>query len=253
MIRKSLGNVHWLEFELLASFCKLKHAVFLRHGGHSQGAFNSLNLSTRMGDHPHDVASNLRVVKSTLGVSHLAFAEQIHSDGIAQVNSKNDHKFDGVDALLTQQTNVALKAAHADCQAAIFYDPVHHSVAAVHCGWRGNVCDIYKKALLAMHKAYGSKPADIHVAIGPSLGPQHAEFIHYKTEFPECFWQFRISEYHFNLWELARWQLTEAGILPSHLQIAEICTYASEEDCFSFRRGKRVTGAHGTVAMLRDK
>jgi polyphenol oxidase len=253
MIRKSNGSTQWLEFELFQAFEGLKHAVFLRHGGVSQGAYNSLNLSSTMGDNPAHVEENLNRAKSALSLEHLASALQVHGDGIEAVNLENYHTLATYDALMTQIPNLGLKISHADCQAAIFYDPIQHVVATVHCGWRGHVCEIYRKTIAAMGRTYGSKPTDIHVAIAPSLGPQHAEFVNYRTEFPEPFWQFQVSNNHFDLWALATWQLNQCGILSPHIQLAEICTYANHEDCFSYRRSQRVTGAHGTVAALEKR
>lgn len=253
MIRKQYGDIHWLEFELLAPFQELKHAIFLRCGGKSKGNFDSLNLSFNMGDDPRNVESNISLIKKILSIDRLAAAEQIHQDGIVEVDPSNFETIAQYDALMTNHQQIGLKVSHADCQAAIFYDPVHRAVATVHCGWRGQVCNIYAKAIAAMKEAYGSNPADLHVTISPSLGPQHAEFINFREEFPEPFWQFRVSEYHFDLWALAVWQLKQAKILSSHIQVAEMCTYVNSEDCFSYRRGKRITGAHGTVAVLCGK
>lgn len=250
MIRKQKGDLQWLEFELLAPFISLKHAIFLRHGGMSEGAYDSLNLSLTMGDDSRVVESNIAKVKQVLSIDRLAAAEQIHRDGIVEVDGDNFGTLAQHDALMTNKKQIGLKIAHADCQAAIFYDPIHQAVATVHCGWRGHVCNIYEKAIAAMAKAYGSNPTDLHVAISPSLGPEHAEFINYRTEFPEPFWQFRVAEHHFNLWELAVWQLKQAKVLGHHIQVAEMCTYENSMDCFSYRRGKRTTGAHGTVAVL---
>lgn len=250
MIRKQQGNIHWLEFELLASFPELKHAIFLRHGGISEGPYGSLNLSMTMGDIPQNVEANLSKIKQVLSIDRLASAEQIHKDGILEVNHDNFDARTQHDALMTNHQEIGLKVSHADCQAAIFYDPIHKAVATVHCGWRGHVCNIYEKVIAAMIKAYGSNPADLHVGISPSLSPQHAEFVNYRAEFPESFWQFRVNEHHFDLWALAVWQLNQAKILSPHIQIAEICTYANNVDCFSYRRGQRTTGAHGTVAVL---
>ena len=141
---------------------------------------------------------------------------------------------------------------HADCQAAIFYDPVHHALANVHSGWRGNVKNIYQTTILKMASVFGTKPQDLLVGISPSLGPQHAEFKNYKVEFPEHFWSFQVCPEYFDLWAIARHQLEEAGVLPYHIEIAGICTYANKEDCYSYRRDK-VTGRHATLAMLRDE
>lgn len=250
MIRKSLGELQWLEFELLLTFTKLKHAVFLRHGGHSLGAFSSLNLSTSMGDNSLHVNANIAKAKAALSIEKLAFAYQVHSDGVALVDNSNYATLTPHDALMTQQLNIGLKISHADCQAAIFYDPIHHALATVHCGWRGHVCNIYSKTVEAMGRTFNSKPADLHVAIAPSLGPKNAEFINYRTEFPESFRQFRLSNDRFDLWALAIWQLNQAKVITSHIQISEICTFANSADCFSYRRSNTITGAHGTIATL---
>lgn len=250
MIRKFQDGLQWLEFELLASFKFLKHAVFLRHGGCSEGPYDSLNLSASMGDHPNQVAVNVSKVKSVMSIERLIAAQQVHSDGIAIIDGRSNPSFASHDALLTHQVNIGLKVKHADCQAAIFYDPIQHVVATVHCGWRGLVCNIYEKVIVSMTQKYGSKPENIHVAIAPSLGPQHSEFVHYHSEFPETFWEFQVRPNYFNLWEVGVWRLTQANILASHIQLAEMCTYANAVDCFSYRRSKGATGAHGTIAML---
>lgn len=252
MIHKQHDDLRWLEFELLAQFRELRHGVFLRHGGYSQGAYDSLNLSTTMGDKPENVEANILKAKSVFGITQLASAEQVHKDGIVLVNDQNFSQLDPNDALTTNCIEIGLKIVHADCQAAIFYDPCNRALATVHCGWRGHVCNIYAKTIAAMIKSYGTNPANLYVAIAPSLGPNHAEFINYRLEFPESFWDFRVNECHFDLWALASWQLKQAKILESHIQIAKMCTYANQLDCFSYRRSKRITGAHGTIACLQD-
>jgi copper oxidase (laccase) domain-containing protein len=55
--------------------------------------------------------------------------------------------------------------------------------------------------------------------------------------------------YYFDFWKISRWQLEEAGILPAHIQIAEIDTYVNEKDFFSFRKSTP-TGRQSTVAFL---
>jgi hypothetical protein len=37
MLRKKRGSLEWLEFDLFQEFPEIKHAVFLRHGGVSEG------------------------------------------------------------------------------------------------------------------------------------------------------------------------------------------------------------------------
>jgi copper oxidase (laccase) domain-containing protein len=100
-----------------------------------------------------------------------------------------------------------------------------------------------------MKEIYLSDPKDLLVCISPSLGPESAEFIHYKTELPESFWQFRQKDNFFDFWNISKWQLTEAGILPHHIQMAEMDTYLLGDQFFSYRRDK-TTARQATFSML---
>lgn len=184
-----------------------------------------------MNDSPSHLAANIAKVKAALAIDTLAEARQVHGNSIIVVDAMNYHLLASHDAMMTDHLNIGLKVTHADCQAAIFYDPIHHAIATVHSGWRGHVCNIYSKVISSMASIYHSKPEDPYMAIAPSLGPTHAEFVNYRTEFPQPFWH--IKSNYFDLWSLALWQLTEAKILPAHIQMANVCTFANSADCCS--------------------
>jgi hypothetical protein len=174
---------------------------------------------------------------------------------VNQAHTANVHVVEGphtsneaCDGLITKEKHQALMIKHADCQAAIFYDPMQNILANVHSGWRGNVQNIYGVTIEAMKKM-GSNPANILVCISPSLGPEQSEFVNFKTEFPPHFHEFQWKKNYFNLWEISRMQLKASGILPSHIECAEICTYENKADYFSYRREK-ITGRNATLAML---
>lgn len=150
---------------------------------------------------------------------------------------------------MTDVKGLGLLITHADCQAAIFYDPVHRALANVHSGWRSSVQNIYLETIHKMRERYGSRPEDLRVGISPSLGPEAAEFRDFKTLFPEPFWSFQTKAEYFNFWEISRWQLISAGVLPHHIEIAGICTYSTPKDWFSYRR-EPCSGRHGTIAAL---
>lgn len=249
MIRKRAGDVEWLEFELFASEPKLVHGIFLRRGGISKGPYASLNVGGRTEDEAANIEENRRRILDALGIKKYVSCRQVHSDGVAVVDEESQAIGD-CDAMITQQTNLGLMILHADCQAAILYDPVHGALANVHSGWRGNVKNIYRAAIEKMAQAYGSKPQDLLVGISPSLGPHNAEFKNYRTELPPEFWEFQVRPEYFDLWAIARHQLEECGVLPHHIQIAEICTFANPQDYFSYRRDK-IIGSHATLAMKR--
>lgn len=248
MLRKKDQGVEWLEFELLADQPRLKHALFLRHGGCSENPYDSLNVGGGSGDNPHAIARNRKKIGRLLGVETLISAHQVHGAEVGHVVTRD---FSGTcDSLVTHQKEIGLMIKHADCQAAIFYDPLKHVIANVHAGWRGSVQNIYGKTVDFLRKTYGSKPENLLVGISPSLGPACAEFIHFQQELPEHFWKFQVKPTYFDFWAISRAQLHEAGVLAHHIEIAEICTYSQKEDFFSYRRDK-VTGRHATVVVLK--
>ena len=232
MIRCKKEGVEWLQFELLTDLPHLKHGCFLR-----------LDMSTARG------VANRSKAKEILGIPTLAFTSQYHGKEVQEVLPDTVDEVRKCDALATSAPDIGLLIRHADCQAAIFYDPMHHAIANVHSGWRGSVQNIYAETVSFMQTRYGSTPADLLVGISPSLGPDKGEFIHFRKELPEHFRQFQVKPNYFDFWEISRWQLEQCGVLPSHIEIAGMCTYSTPEECHSYRRNK-ATERLGTIVSL---
>ncbi len=249
MKRKSEGSIYRLEFDLLAPFPEITHAVFLRHGGVSPPPFDSLNLCLSVGDAEKNVQSNCERVQKILKAKKIHTSKQCHGCNLIQVLPESEERLGPADGLLTNLRDQALLIKHADCQAALFYDPVQKAIGAVHSGWRSSVLNIYEKAVQRMKALYGSQPKDLRVCISPSLGPSSAEFIHYKTELPEAFYPFKGDKNTFDFWAVSRWQLEAAGVRKEHIEIAEIDTMQNTHDFFS-HRGEKVTGRNGTAIVL---
>lgn len=246
MERNTDGQRFWLTFELFAECKGLKHGIFLRHGGVSTGAYNSLNMGRYGIDLPENVIFNRSMALEALGIEHYSILNLEHG---TQILEAVPNKVERGDALITQSAGLGTLITHADCQAAIFYDPIQHALANVHCGWRGSVKNIYQKTIKTLGTRYGSKPENLLIGISPSLGPEASEFIHYEKELPLSFFAFQVKPTYFDFWQISKWQLMECGILPHHIQIAEICTYSHSADFFSYRREKE-TGRHATIASL---
>lgn len=254
MRRKQSGQVEWLEFDLLSDILKVHHAVFLRHGGHSQEPYGSLNTSFNVGDCAVHVNANLKSIQALLknrcpNWVNLVRGIGIHSKSIAIVNEQSPQIIPNCDGLMTATPGLSLMMGHADCQVALFYDPINHAAANIHAGWRGMVANIYQETIRVMQKTFRSDPANLLVCITPSLGPDEAEFIHYAYELPEEFWPFQIHPTYFDFWAIAEYQLQRAGILPHHIEIARLSTYSNPHDFFSYRRDK-VTGRHASCLTL---
>lgn len=246
MIQREEGAMQWLEFELLQDIAHLKHGVFLRHGGVSSGDFSTLNVRGNSEDDPACVQENRRRILTQFPNATWIAGYQVHGAHIEKIDGASP--ISPCDGLFTDKVGKALTILHADCQAAIFYDPKKNMIANVHSGWRGSVQNIYQETI-NLFKALGTNPSDLLVCISPSLGPNKAEFVHYQKELPESFIDFCVKDCFFDFWEITRMQLEKGGILPSHIEIAEICTYENKKDFFSYRRDKSAA-RHATVVSL---
>ncbi len=243
-------KIEWLEFDLLEPYPHVVHGVFLRHGGVSKGPQATLNVSNNTSDHPDHVKVNREQIQKMLELPELVFPHQVHGTNVQRVSSKNLGKVIQADALFTTEKNIGLAVSHADCQAAVFYDPMHEAVAIAHAGWKGSAQNIYARVVEALQREVGTKPQHLIVGISPSLGPCHAEFKNYKQELPQDFWAHQVKPNYFDFWAISRKQLAACGILEKNIEIIEVCTHCNEDDYFSYRRDKD-TGRHGTVIALK--
>ena len=245
------AKLEWVEFDLLESYPHVTHGVFLKHGGVSCESFESLNVGEAVGDHPDSVKVNRESIRKVIQVPKIVYSQQNHGVNIHRVTLKNIDKIPVADGLFTTEKGVGLAVCHADCQAAIFYDPVHEAIGVVHAGWKGSIQNIYAKCFEAMHRDIGTQPHHLIVCISPSLGPNCAEYKNYRQDFPEDVWSFQVKPNHFDFWALSKKQLLACGVLEKNIEMSELCTHCNPQDFFSYRRDKE-TGRHATVVALKS-
>jgi hypothetical protein len=103
---------------------------------------------------------------------------------------------------------------------------------------------------------FGSRPEDLLVAIGPSIGPCHYEVdepvIERFSAWP--WWEEVAAPNDRRRWQLDlraanRRQLTDLGVLPERIEVLDLCTYCRAELFFSHRRD-RITGRMAGVIAL---
>lgn len=149
-----------------------------RLGGVSEGCFSSLNLSFDRGDDRAAVAENFRRMGEALGVrcEDMVLSQQTHTTNIRIVTDEDRGKgitrerdYTDIDGLITNVPGICLVTTYADCVPLYFLDPVKKVIALSHSGWRGTVGKIGKKTVELMHDNFGSDPADILAAVGPSV------------------------------------------------------------------------------------
>jgi len=92
----------------------------------------------------------------------------------APARKRRNHILGEGDALLTNQADVLLAVASADCVPVVLADAGTGWQAAVHAGWRGTVARVLDAALDAL-EARGVKARDLSAAFGPSIARDRYE------------------------------------------------------------------------------
>ncbi len=236
------------------------HGFSSRLGGVSEGCLSSMNLSFSRGDEPERVRENFRRIAESIGFSEkdLVFSMQTHTANVRRVGREDCGRglerpvgYCDVDGLVTNEPGVVLATFYADCVPLFFVDPVHHCIGLSHSGWRGTVGKIGKATVETMAREFGSEPGDLLAAVGPSICQECYEVSEeviglFRENFaeelwPKLFYRKDNGHYQLNLWEANRLIFQEAGILPQHITVTDICTACNPELLFSHRAsgGKR--------------
>ncbi len=71
--------------------------------------------------------------------------------------------------IVSDAPDTAIAIRVADCVPLLMADRVRGVVAAVHAGWRGTAARAAGAAIEALGRAFGTRPVDLVVAIGPSI------------------------------------------------------------------------------------
>ncbi|NCC26153.1 MAG: laccase domain-containing protein [Deltaproteobacteria bacterium] len=144
------------------------------------------------------------------------------------------------DGLATRQRGLPLVVKTADCQALLMTDGSGSHVGALHCGWRGNRANFPGRGVAEFCGRYGLEPENVHVIRGPSLGPDHSEFVGFEKEWgPGFAAYYREADKTMDLWRLTRDQLLGAGVPEYQIYGLDICTFESMDLFFSYRREKQ--------------
>ncbi|HTD46663.1 MAG TPA: peptidoglycan editing factor PgeF [bacterium] len=242
-------------------------AVFTtRRGGVSRGAYDSLNLSSAVGDDPEAVTVNRRRLADAVGMSlgALVEAEQVHGSAVALAGRGGGPPMPppgapipGVDALVTADPGLWLAIYAADCVPVLVLDPATPAIAAVHAGWRGAAAGMVPAAFDRMRTAFGTAAAQCRVVLGPAIGgccyevdAPVARAMEGAAWWPEAARPTGPGRWHLDLRTAIRRQLVDLGVPADHVTIVPHCTACRADLFFSYRRDG-VTGRMGACIGLR--
>ena len=113
--------------------------------------------------------------------------------------------------------------------------------------------------VLYMQEHFHSRPEDLVTAIGPSIcadcyeiGEDVAE--QFRGHFPEKVLQKGKTpgKYQLDLWQANRSILLNAGVLPEHIAVTDVCTCHNPEYLFSHRASHGQRGNLAAFLMLKN-
>ncbi|OQX65587.1 MAG: hypothetical protein B6I38_03190 [Anaerolineaceae bacterium 4572_5.1] len=252
------NNIRYFQFQNFPE--TVVHAIFTRQGGSSPAPWNSLNVGGTVGDDLANVKENRIRAFTALGRDPESIFDvwQVHGTRASfavEPRQPNAHE-DKADLIFTDNPKVTLFMRFADCTPILFSDERRGVVGVAHAGWMGTVRGVATAAIEAMRERYGSRPADIHAAIGPSIGPDHYEVG--EDVISQVRQNFGVNSEtvlsingraYFNLWSANRILLEQAGV--EQIEVAEVCTACHPEDWYSHRGEKGKTGRFGALIALK--
>lgn len=226
---------------------RVQTLITTRQGGVSQGAYDSFNLGTHVGDDPEHVAENRRRLQVALSVP-IAYLNQVHGTHVVAAGD-SIRAPQTADASFDDSGQVACAVMTADCLPVLFCHRDGHVVAAAHAGWRGLAAGVLHTTVNAMRCA----PRDVMAWLGPAIGAQAFEV---GAEVKQAFMQ-KLGEasrqafvlnsndkYLANLYQLARMDLQSMGV--EAIYGGGWCTYTQNEHFYSYRRNAK-TGRMASI------
>ncbi len=269
MIVNNSQCIPYAQFEGLNAFQnKILHFVTTRNSELPPSTENNFTIGLNGTIENEIVLGNRKQLAEQFGFSpdSYVFASQVHGNRIAIVRDEDRGKgaFErsayliDVDAMITNKKGICIVTQAADCVPILFFDPVKKVIGAAHAGWKGTVAKIPAEMVKAFIKEFGSKPTDLIVGIGPSIGPCCYEvggevvqmvFSTFGTTNGLILTDEENNKQIFNLWETNRRVLFEAGVKVENIELAGLCTKCQNSFFFSARAGDH--GRFGAGIMLR--
>lgn len=207
------------------------------------------------------ISQNLGALAEDLGTNldNLVVTHQLHTANVKMIDEddlgywKSVEIGDGIDGLVTNVPNACLVVYGADCPSIYIVDPVKRAIGLVHAGWKGTFGKIPEVAIAMMQSAYGSNPADMYAAIGPSICDNCYEMGDEIYDMLAEQWSKEDADllmkrhpaadgsqgkYHLDLWLANRLTLERAGIPSDHIEVTNLCTCCNVDDFYSYRAHK---------------
>lgn len=259
-------GVPFLSYPILENTGIVSHGFSTRLGGVSEGGYSSMNLSLSRGDSLEAVEENTKRIARAIGVEKekMVYTQQTHTTNVAVVSQKDaGSTLKETDGLVTNSPGICLVTFYADCVPLYFVDPVRRAIGLSHSGWRGTVGKMAAATVEKMKECFGTRPEDIIAAVGPSICQDCYEVSEdvtsrFKEAFREedwknLFYKKENGKFQLDLWKANEINLREAGVLPEHIAVTNVCTCCNPKILFSHRVQGWNRGNLCAFLALKDK
>ena len=262
------NGVGFLRFQSLSEEKWLLHAFSTRVGGVSTGCYASMDLGFHEGE--ETAFENYRRFAGALGFDwkKSVLSDQTHTTNVRVVTAEDAGKglikpkdYHDIDGLVTAEPGLALFTFYADCVPLYLADTKNHVIGLSHSGWRGTVNRMGEHTLRVMKEQFGTDPAFVRAAIGPSIcGDCYEVGPELKEEFEKSFGAAAAAGFFrpgkgdrqfLDLWKANHYVLREAGVPEENISVTDICTKCNSELLFSHRVTGRQRGSLAAVMMIR--
>jgi hypothetical protein len=186
-----------------------------RIGGVSATPYNTLNLSSNVGDAPLAVARNRMLLEPMLP-SEPVWLKQMH--GVVVADAARAECWPKADASVSTHPGAVCVVMTADCLPVLLCDDKGSVVGAVHAGWCG-LCDgVIEHTVHAM----GVPSATLMAWLGPAIGVQafevgdevRAEFVAKDPQAAAAFVPGSSGKWFTDIYQLAGLRLNALGVIP---------------------------------------
>lgn len=171
---------------------------------------------------------------------------QKHTDRVFVIEGEPEPTV--ADAVITRIQGLFVGVQVADCVPILLFDRRSRAVAAVHAGWRGTASGILKKTIVRMTDRFGTAPADLTLALGPSIrgccyqvGHEVVDAVQ-KATGPGDYLTLRSGSHYLDLAAANILQARSAGLIPDNIWLSQECTHCLPEKYYSYRFTKGVAG-----------
>ncbi|MFN0151036.1 MAG: polyphenol oxidase family protein [bacterium] len=238
------GEVPYITFDGLDEFSWIVHGLSVVWGGDPERSGQPLRRALC------DGSARFVSLRQVHGADVIAIA---HGDASPARAPGEEWCAGDADGLATDVPGLALEIRVADCVPLFAVDPVRRAIGLAHAGWRGTIAGVGAQLVAALGARFGTRPDELHIWIGPSIGPECFEVgPEVAAAFRDAFGAEILPDArHVDLHAAHRLAFARAGLREAHLHTVDLCTVCRRDLLHSHRGSGGTAGRNLAILAIR--